>query len=150
MDMFPAYSAFQIARPTIMVVDDDASIATLLYEFLSGEGYRVLVARNGRDALARIKREPPALVLCDWMMPAMDGPHLIAAVRHWQHRGAAIPVVLMSSAHDANEALPGIPFVAKPFALDTVLDLVTSLTRPTLPPEVLDQPASPPPERHDA
>ena len=140
---------FQIARPTIMVVDDDPSIATLLYEFLSDEGYHVEVARNGRDALKGIMRDPPALVLCDWMMPAMDGPHLIAAMRHWQGAGATIPVVLMSSAHEASAAMPGIPFLAKPFALDAVLQLVTSLTCSTHPLALLDQP-SPAPEQHEA
>jgi CheY-like chemotaxis protein len=132
-----------IASPTILVVDDDTSIATLLREFLGGEGYRVLLARNGREALASLQRERPALVLCDWMMPAMDGPHLIHAMHRAHGAIAAIPIVLMSSAHTAREAMPNVHFLAKPFVLDELLELVSSLTRPESTVAMLDSETAP-------
>lgn len=117
-----------IGRPRILVVDDDASIVTLLSELLSGEGYAVQVAHNGREALAAVARERPALVLCDWMMPAMDGPQLVAELRDRRGMIEGIPIVLMSSTHTASDAPPGVSFLPKPFTLDDVLTLVGVLT----------------------
>lgn len=115
--------------PTILVVDDEASIADLLGEFLSSEGYRALVAHNGRDALLYALRERPALILSDWMMPGMDGPQFVWELRR-RPATARIPLVLMSSVRPDLSRFPAVPFLPKPFELDDVLDLVIRGTRP--------------------
>ena len=58
---------------TILVVDDDEAIRTLLQEELSDEGYRVIIAGNARDALKKVEEEALDLVILDIRMPGMDG-----------------------------------------------------------------------------
>ena len=58
---------------TILVVDDDEAIRTLLQEELEDEGYKVLIATNARDALKMVAAEPLDLVILDIRMPGMDG-----------------------------------------------------------------------------
>ena len=58
---------------TILVVDDDEAIRTLLQEELEDEGYKVLIAINARDALKMVEAEPLDLVILDIRMPGMDG-----------------------------------------------------------------------------
>jgi len=58
---------------TILVVDDDEAIRTLLQEELEDEGYKVLIATNARDALKMVAAEPMDLVVLDVRMPGMDG-----------------------------------------------------------------------------
>lgn len=116
--------------PPILVVDDEESIADLLAEFLTSEGYRSVVAHSGREALLCALRDPPALILSDWMMPGMDGTQFLAELRH-RPTTAHIPVVMMSSMRPDQRTLPGVPFLAKPFELDEVLDLVIRATRPS-------------------
>ena len=58
---------------TILVVDDDEAIRTLLQEELEEEGYKVLIATNARDALKMVAAEPLDLVILDIRMPGMDG-----------------------------------------------------------------------------
>lgn len=58
---------------TILVVDDDEAIRTLLQEELEDEGYKVLIATNARDALKMVEAEPLDLVVLDVRMPGMDG-----------------------------------------------------------------------------
>ncbi len=112
---------------TILVVDDEASIAELLSVLLEFEGYRVEVARDGMEALARIAQHRPDLVLTDLMMPRMDGAELCRAIKS-SPESATMPVVLMSSAHDkaARRSFPFAAFVPKPFFFD---ELLASITR---------------------
>ena len=78
---------------TILVVDDEWAIAEVLESLLSDEGYRVIIANNGRQALERLSEWPPDLIMLDFMMPVMDGRATLEAlkgrpedVRHSCHR----------------------------------------------------------------
>lgn len=117
------------ARQPILIADDEESISDLLAEFLSSEGYRAVVAHSGREALLCALRESPSLILCDWMMPGMSGAQLLAELRR-RPATAHIPLVMMSSMRPDQHYFPGVPFLAKPFELDDVLDLVVRATRP--------------------
>ena len=115
-------------RPAVMIVDDDDGIANLLADLLTDEGYRVIVARDGLAALRGVRRERPAMVLTDCMMPGLDGVEFVRELRrHASTRG--IPVVLMSSSRPRNPALADVPFLAKPFDLDDVLEIVARYAR---------------------
>jgi two-component system phosphate regulon response regulator PhoB len=118
---------------TILVVEDEDSVAEVLITLLEAEGYKVLAARDGQDALARLKHEEPDLILTDVMLPKMDG---IAMCRIIQQSPAYkgykdIPVVLMS----ADGPFPGQQsckieaFVAKPFDLEVLLTLIERIMR---------------------
>lgn len=107
---------------TLLVVEDEFSLSEALASVLSEEGYHVVLAANGREALERIAEARPDLVLTDLMMPVMDGRALIHALRAAPQL-ARIPLILMSAV-DARLALkdcPGVPFMRKPFDLDHLL-----------------------------
>ena len=125
----PLEEPHQASQP-ILVVDDEESIADLLAEFLASEGYRSVVAHSGREALLSALRERPALILCDWMMPGMNGAQFLAELRR-RPATTHVPVVMMSSMRPDWRNFPGVPFLAKPFELDEVLDLVIRATRPS-------------------
>ncbi len=66
---------------TILVVDDKANVRTLVREYLSEQGFRVVTAENGQTALYAARQEKPDLILLDIMMPEMDGFEFIRAYR---------------------------------------------------------------------
>jgi CheY-like chemotaxis protein len=106
---------------SILVADDELTIRELLHAVLSDEGYDVLLASNGRQALDLIASESPDLVLLDIMMPVLDGRE---AIERLVRLGLdAIPPVIVMSA-GANYVPDGsvvTEFLAKPFDIDTVL-----------------------------
>ncbi|HST89738.1 MAG TPA: response regulator [Ktedonobacterales bacterium] len=110
---------------TILVVDDEPSIAELLCELLESAGYRSLRAGNARTALAIARRERPALVLTDRNMPEVDGIEFVRRLRASPVTND-IPVMLMSSTRPDLEAVGNVPFLAKPFDLDDVLSAVAA------------------------
>jgi DNA-binding response OmpR family regulator len=81
---------------TVLIVEDEWAIADWLQVLLSENGYNVLSAGNGREALDILHRETPDLVLTDFMMPLVDGAGLLAAM---QEKSATrdIPVVVVTS-----------------------------------------------------
>jgi CheY-like chemotaxis protein len=116
---------------TILVVDDEFGIAKLLEEVLEDEGYRVLLATNGRHALEKVAEARPDLIITDLMMPIMDGAALIKALAV-QPVLDAIPVVLMSAVSEtaAAERCSGyVAFLRKPFRILAVIDLVEGLLK---------------------
>lgn len=108
---------------TILVVDDEAPIRELLAAVLEESGYRVLQAVHGKQALDLVSRERPDLVLCDVMMPVMNGVELCARLK----AATDLPVILMSAAakRTAAAAARADAFLAKPFDLDLVDMLVS-------------------------
>ena len=116
---------------TILVVDDEPSIAESIAEILSGEGYDVRMAPNGRAALEALESGDVGLVLLDHMMPLMDGGQLLAEMDVRGHLGR-IPVVMVTAVPE--HLLPGpkrwCAYLGKPFELDDLLALVARhLTR---------------------
>ena len=111
---------------TILVVDDDQDIRDTLTELLQEEGYSVLRASHGVEALSALRDQPsPSLILLDLMMPVMDG---------WQFRAeqrkdpalAKIPVVVISATgkDEKVSALGAVQFLKKPIRLEQLLEAV--------------------------
>jgi CheY-like chemotaxis protein len=112
-----------VQRPAVLVVDDEPAITALLAEVLDIAGYDTLTAADGRTALAIARREHPALVLTDRLMPEVDGIEFVRRLRSSPVTNN-IPVVLMSSTRPTQEQLADIPFLPKPFDLDEVLSVI--------------------------
>lgn len=114
----------------MLIVEDEFAIADLLEMVLTDEGYRVLLAANGRQGLERLAAEPrPDLVISDYMMPVLDGAGMIQAMRESEAQ-RDIPCIVMSSMPEANvrERIAGYAaFVLKPFQLATMVELVASV-----------------------
>jgi two-component system, chemotaxis family, chemotaxis protein CheY len=115
---------------TVLVVDDDADIAESMRDVLELEGYAVMVAANGRDALAVLDaiRKPPCLILLDLLMPIMDGNELLAELAR-RPAMAVIPVIVISAASTI-AAPDGVPVIRKPFALRALYDAVKQVCAP--------------------
>jgi CheY-like chemotaxis protein len=112
------------SMPPVLIVDDDAGIRLVLESMLACEGYTVISAANGREALAYIERELPGLVLLDLQMPVMTGWETLATIRA---RWPVLPVVFMSAGLNAAvqaAAYQADGYLAKPFDLDTLLQTV--------------------------
>ena len=117
--------------PCVLVVDDDTAIRTLLADALDGEGYEVVTAINGADALVKLAALQPDAIVLDLMMPVMDGRAFLAA-RRQDPRLAAIPVLVLSAAHDLGAVAPELgarACMAKPFDLDVLLAVIEHLVQ---------------------
>ena len=127
----PISAAERVAAKTILVVEDETPIATIIHDVLVDEGYQVHIASNGRAALERIAMGMPDLVLTDIMMPIMDGRALLRALRTIPPL-ESLPVILMSAgaAPRANIAEQSSEFLAKPFLIDDLIALVQRLIGP--------------------
>lgn len=114
------------ASGPILVVDDDPAVLDVVTLVLGDEGYTVITARNGQEALDRLRQETPALILLDRMMPIMDGREFI---RRWRERQEPrVPIVVLTADHKAIEWARTSGTVAclpKPFKLDDLLDQVS-------------------------
>ena len=116
---------------TILIVDDETSILESLQEILEHEGYGVVVAANGKQALAEVARTRPSLVLTDFMMPHMNGLQLLEALRATPGL-EALPVVMMSAIFRPPERAEQLctAFIAKPFEIDALLEVIRQALAP--------------------
>jgi CheY-like chemotaxis protein len=118
---------------TILIVDDEADVADVVRATLQDEGYRVVVASNGAEGLERLNNTHPDLLICDVMMPFMDGTAMCRQVRKdpaYQH----LPIIIASVMDQAtiNEKLSSHDgFLRKPFRLAELVNMVDTLLKPT-------------------
>jgi DNA-binding response OmpR family regulator len=113
-------------RQTILVVDDEEDIRTVVRQMLTGAGYLVLDAEDPNQALRLAGQQPVDLLLTDVVMPLMRGTELA------QRLLAVVPsakVLLMSAYKVAEITASGHPFLAKPFTPEILLERVRELLR---------------------
>ena len=101
---------------TILVVDDTDSLRIMVKKYLAGEGFRVVTAKNGREALFVARDEKPDLILLDLMMPEMDGYDFMRTYG----REAETPVILLTAKIEESDKVLGLElgaddYVTKPF-----------------------------------
>lgn len=89
---------------TILVVDDEKDIVSALEIYLKAEGYRVLAAYNGKEALSVAAREDVHLILMDIMMPVMDGLTAMAQLRQTSN----VPVILLTAKGEDTDKVLGL------------------------------------------
>jgi CheY-like chemotaxis protein len=80
---------------TLLVVDDEAAIRNALKELLEEEGFRVVTASNGHEALVLLRSEKPCCILLDLMMPVMSGAEFLVALRDSEFHNT--PVLIISA-----------------------------------------------------
>lgn len=115
---------------TILVVDDKANLRLMLKDYLSAQGYRVVTAENGQDALFVSRYEKPDLVLLDVMMPKMDGLTFMPAFR----RESNVPVIILTAKVEETDKVLGLElgaddYVTKPFSMRELLARVRAQLR---------------------
>ncbi len=116
------------ADSTILVIDDSSTIRRSAEIFLSQAAYRVVLAEDGFEALAKIIDHAPALIFCDILMPRLDGYQTCSLIRHSQQFHAT-PVVMLSSKDGLFDRARGMlaganAYLTKPFTKDSLLKTV--------------------------
>lgn len=112
---------------TVLVIDDDVGLQQMLELALREAGYEVAFASDGEEALALLETLRPDLILCDIMMPEMDGVQFFAAIRE-RLRYEGIPIIVLTAlgrrAWFADLEAEGVVFVPKPFNVEHLLHLI--------------------------
>ncbi len=116
----PASTQPAASPPRVLVVEDSHTQAEWLARVLEGEGYQVQVAANGREAIRRVRSEPPDLVLLDMILPDMHGLEVLRVIKS-PSGDQFIPVILLSVKSDLESRVAGLrmgadDFLAKPYA----------------------------------
>lgn len=113
---------------TIVLIDDEFGLADVVAATLSDAGYRVFAAVNGAQGLDVMAEHPPDLVLLDYMMPLLDGPGVVKAMRA-DPKLAHLPVILMSAMPEAvvqRRTTDYVGFLRKPFEFEQLIEAVAA------------------------
>lgn len=117
-------------KTTILVVDDESKVRSMLDEVLTGQGFRVVLARDGHEALFVAEHEQPDLILLDIMMPQLDGYQFLRRYR----RKRNTPVIILTAKEDESDAVIGFElgaddYVIKPFRMRELIARIHAVLR---------------------
>ncbi len=126
---------------TVLIVEDEGDIAELIAFHLTNVGFTARIARDGKQALDLIGREPPALIILDLMLPGMDGLEVCRRVR----AAHAIPIIMLTAKTEEVDRIVGLEmgaddYVTKPFSPRELIARVRAVLRRAA------QPGEPTPE----
>jgi DNA-binding response OmpR family regulator len=115
----------------VLVAEDDKNIREGLGAILAGEGYQVVAAGDGREALARFRQEAPHFVLLDIMMPGLNGYDVCRQLRA---QSSDVPVIFISAKSEEIDRVLGLElgaddFIVKPFGVKEVIARIRAVTR---------------------
>ena len=115
----------------VLVAEDDRAVRDAVERALSFEGYEVITARDGAEALQRVLNDSPDLVVLDVMMPIVDG---LETCRRLRASGNAVPVLMLTARTEVADRVAGLDagaddYLAKPFALEELLARMRALLR---------------------
>ena len=126
----------------MLVVDDDRALREAITRALSLEGYRVVDARDGVEALTQVDSHAPDAVILDLGLPTLDGLTVCQVLRA---RGDRTPILVLTARNEVSDRVQGLDagaddFMSKPFALEELLARLRALLRRSAPPD--DGPAA--------
>lgn len=115
---------------TVLVIEDEAPLRANLVRILSAEGHQVLTAADGDEGIRRAREGKPDLVICDVLMPRLDGYGVLASLRS-QPETATTPFVFLTASADKEDLERGLKsgandYVTKPFK---IADLLAAIAR---------------------
>ncbi len=130
-----------VAKSLILVVDDDPGILKLVSLNLQLEGFRVLTAANGKEAVQTVQGEHPSLVLLDVMMPVMDGFQACERIREF----CEVPIIMLTAKGAVEDVVRGLDagaddYVVKPFSINELVARVKAVLHRTKFPQEVPQP----------
>lgn len=125
----------EIMAKNLLLVDDDPNLILLVKDFLEFKGYTVLTANNGLEALSVIKDNSVDMIICDIMMPEMDGYALVQEIKQDSEYNS-IPVMFLSAKGQTQDRVKGLNigaeiYMAKPFEPEELLAQVESTLKQT-------------------
>ena len=115
---------------TILIVDDNASVRKLVIEYLTEEGFRVVQADNGKNAIFVARYEKPDLILLDIMMPEMDGYEFLRVYRKERNT----PIILLTAKLEESDKVVGLElgaddYITKPFGMRELVARIRAVMR---------------------
>jgi two-component system, OmpR family, phosphate regulon response regulator PhoB len=129
--------------PRIAVVEDEEALSILLRYNLEAEGYQVSTILRGDEAEEELRRQPPDLIILDWMLPGVSG---IELCRRLRNRGetSRIPIIMLTARGEESERVRGLAtgaddYVVKPFSTPELMARVKALLRRAKPETVASQ-----------
>ncbi len=119
-----------MSKGKILVVDDEPKIVSTVQAYLEREGYQVVEANNGRQALEVFQREKPDLIVLDLMLPEIDGLEVCRQIR----RTSAVPIIMLTARQEHADKLVGLElgaddYVTKPFSPRELVARVRAILR---------------------
>lgn len=122
-----------LTGPLVLVVEDEAALATMLRYNLEKSGFRVEEASDGQEALNMIAEAQPDVVLLDWMLPVMSGVEVCRRIRH-RPVTRDIPVIMVTARTEDQDSVKGLnsgadDYIGKPFNIDALLARIRALLR---------------------
>ncbi len=128
-------------REKILVVEDERSLSEVLAYNLEREGYEVILAYDGREALRKTQMALPDLIILDLMLPGIGGLEVCKEIKSGQHT-AAIPILMLTAKADETDQIVGFAvgaddYVTKPFSVKVLLQRVRVLLKRAASPENL-------------
>ena len=120
-----AQGPVQVSAP-LLLVEDDPQLRGMMAMLLEGEGYPVLVATDGLDAIQHLQERRPSLVILDLNLPYVDGDEVGASVR--ARYGQTVPILVVTASRRGAEMADDLDaaYLAKPFDVDELLTTVGS------------------------
>ncbi|WP_103106702.1 response regulator [Brevibacillus reuszeri] len=115
---------------TILLVDDEEKVLEFMRSFLQSEGFKVVTARTGTEALAKAKETNPVVVVLDWMMPGMSGLDVCRELR----KKGRVGIIMVTAKADEMDKVVGLEvgaddYLTKPFSLRELLARIRSVMR---------------------
>jgi two-component system phosphate regulon response regulator PhoB len=120
-------------RPTILVVEDEDALATLLQYNLEKEGYQVLVAGDGEEALVSVDEKLPDLIVLDWMLPKISGIEVCRRLRQ-RPESRNVPIIMLTARGEESDRIRGLDtgaddYVVKPVSMSELAARVRAVMR---------------------
>ena len=118
---------------TVLIVEDEKSISTLLKYNLEKEGYTIIISQNGEDGIEQVKKNLPDLVILDWMLPDLSGIAVCDLIKR-EPRLKSIPVIMLTAKSEETDKIRGFEtgaddYVTKPFSTKELVLRVQALLK---------------------
>lgn len=122
-----------LAKPTVLIVEDEAPLLTLLRYNLEKQGFRVDEAADGQEALLRVAEARPDIMLLDWMLPSLSGIEVCRQLRR-RTETRDLPIIMVTARTEDQDAVRALDigaddYIAKPFAIEHVIARIRALLR---------------------
>ena len=122
-----------MSKPTVLVVEDESALITLLHYNLEREGYRVVEATDGEEALLLATEEKPDLVLLDWMLPQLSGIEVCRRLRS-RPETRNVPILMLTARGEEADRVRGLntgadDYITKPFSMTELLARLRAVMR---------------------
>jgi two-component system phosphate regulon response regulator PhoB len=125
------------SQPTVLVVEDEPAQREVLAYNLEAEGFRVVKAENGEDALMSVAEENPDIIVLDWMLPSVSGIEVCRQLKT-RNETRGVPIIMLSARSEEVDKVRGLEtgaddYVVKPYSLVELMARVRAQLRRTRP-----------------